>query len=99
VKNTKCRKEIDTESTNPKPHRRGILANKNLLKCRLINARSVINKIDDLRVIANTENLDIICITESWANNNVADAELSIPGYNITRNDRENKRGGGILLY
>ena len=57
------------------------------LKCRLINARSLVNKIDELKVIVHREEIDILCITESWANSSVADIELNIPGYSLIRKE------------
>ena len=41
----------------------------------------------------------IIGITESWANNDITDAELGLEGYAMFRNDIMGRRGGGVLLY
>ena len=41
----------------------------------------------------------IIGITESWANNDITDAELGLEGYVMFRKDRMGRRGGGVLLY
>ena len=41
----------------------------------------------------------IIGITESWANNDITDAELGLEGYVMFRKDRIGRRGGGVLLY
>ncbi len=41
----------------------------------------------------------IIGITESWANNDIKDAELGLEGYVMFRKDRIGRRGGGVLLY
>ena len=42
----------------------------------------------------------IIGITESWATNDITDAELGLEGYVMFRQDRMGKRGGGgVLLY
>ena len=40
----------------------------------------------------------IIGITESWANNDIADAEMGLEGYVIFRKDIIGRRGG-VLLY
>ena len=40
----------------------------------------------------------IIGITESWANNDMADAELGLEGYAMFRKDRMGRRGGVVLL-
>ena len=52
--------------------------------------------------VANVAKLerDIIRITESWANDKLLDAELSLNGYLMFRNDRNTgNKGGGVLLY
>ena len=41
----------------------------------------------------------IIGITESWANNDIPDAEMGLEGYVMFRKDRMGRRGGGVLLY
>ena len=65
------------------------------------NARSLVKKRDELIAYAKSENPDIISITETWLN--ISDkhliSEVSIPGYNIFLNCRENKKGGGVCMY
>ena len=39
----------------------------------------------------------IIGITESWANNDITDAELGLEGYVMFRKDRIGRRGGAVL--
>ena len=41
----------------------------------------------------------IIGITESWANNDITDAELGLAGYAMFRKDIMGRRGCGVLLY
>ena len=41
----------------------------------------------------------IIGITESWATNDISDAELGMTGYVMFRKDRLGRRGGGVILY
>ena len=41
----------------------------------------------------------IIGITESWAHNDITDAELGLEGYVMFRKDRIAKKGGGVILY
>ena len=62
------------------------------LKCVCLNARSIINKKNEIKP-------HIIGITESLANNDITDAELGLEGYVMFRKDRMGKRGGGVLLY
>jgi hypothetical protein len=82
------------------------------LKVCLINARSLVagtdtgksiqgqySKIDEINVsIIQLHNPDIISVTETWLNNAILNIDLTIPGYNIYRKDR-NRQGGGILVY
>ena len=40
-----------------------------------------------------------IGLCETFLNSNVLDAEVSLPGYNISRCDRRDRIGGGVCLY
>ena len=64
-----------------------------------MNARSIINKKDELNIMVDDIKPHIIGITESWANNDITDAELGLEGYAMFRKDRMGRRGGGVLLY
>lgn len=44
-------------------------------------------------------NPDIIMITETWAKEEINDAELKLEDYEIFRNDRKHAKGGGCLIY
>ena len=61
--------------------------------------RSIINKITELNIMVDDIKPHIIGITESWANNDITDAELGLEGYVMFRKDRMGRRGGGVLLY
>ena len=67
--------------------------------CVCLNARSIINKKNELNIMVDDIKPHIIGITESWANNNLTDAELGLKGYVMFRKDRIGRRGGGVLLY
>ncbi|MBA1446783.1 MAG: hypothetical protein FE835_18145 [Gammaproteobacteria bacterium] len=41
----------------------------------------------------------IIGITESWAHKDILDAELALTGYVMFRKDRQERKGGGVILY
>ena len=64
-----------------------------------LNARSIIHKKNELDIIMDEIKPHIIGITESWANNDITDAELRLEGYVMFRKDRMGRRGGGVLLY
>ena len=66
----------------------------------LTNARSISNKLDDLQVVAENNGVDIMCITESWLNDDIPDDPLCIPHFiGPFRNDRKERLGGGVLVY
>ena len=66
-------------------------------RCVCLNARSIVNKKNELNIML--ENIDphIIGITESWANTDITDAELGLAIYEMLRRDRIGRRG--IILY
>ena len=74
-------------------------ASKEENKCVCLNARSIINKKNELHFMVDDIQPHIIGITESWANNDITDAELGLEGYVMFRKDRMGRRGGGALLY
>ena len=69
------------------------------IKCVCLNARSIINKKNELNIMVDDIKPHIIGITESWAHNGITDAELGLEGYVMFRKDRIGKKGGGVLLY
>ena len=69
------------------------------IKCMCLNARSIINKKNELDIMVDEIKPHIIGITESCANNDITDAELGLEGYVMFRKDRMGRRGGRVLLY
>ena len=65
----------------------------------LLNCRSLLPCIDELRLIFKEAKPGIIAITETWLDDSVADHEIHIAGYNIIRKDRQFRRGGGCAIY
>ena len=68
-------------------------------RCVCLNARSIVNKKNELNIMVEDIDPHIIGITESWANTNITDAELGLTGYVMFRKDRIGRRGGGVILY
>ena len=68
------------------------------IKCVCLNARGIINKKNELDIMVDEIKPHILGITESWANNDITDAELGLEGYVMFRKDRMGRRGG-VLLY
>lgn len=74
------------------------LVNPELLNCALYNARSIVNKIDNLLHEIDSHNLDCVFITESWLDSTIPDS-LIVRDRNFTvlRKDR-NRAGGGVCI-
>ena len=64
-----------------------------------LNARSINKNIIELREIIEKADFDAVCISESWLKSRTPKDRFIINGYNIFRNDRRNKRGGGVCCY
>ena len=74
----------------------------NKIKCMYSNARSIVNKREELELCVEQNRYDIMGFTESWLNEAIDDAEIELPGYKIFRKDRKSDiktRGGGVILY
>ena len=73
------------------------------IKIVYLNARSIVNKIQELKLFASECCPDVIAITETWAHDGISNNYLKIPNYSIAarhdRNDTLNGRGGGLLVY
>ena len=63
-----------------------------------LNARSIVNKKNELNIMVEDIDPDIIGITESWSNTDITDAELGLTGYVTFRRDRIGRRGGGVIF-
>jgi hypothetical protein len=63
------------------------------------NVRSIINKIDELELVAQINQVEVICITESWLNTSVVDSMISLSNFIQFRNDRTYSCGGGVCIY
>lgn len=69
----------------------------NALSILYTNCRSVLPKLDHLRLLASTQNPHLIAVTETWLDDTISDNEVTIPGYQLVRRDR-NRHGGGIAI-
>ena len=65
-----------------------------------INARSLNKNILELReVVEKIDEVDAVCVGESWLRSRTPKDRFVIPGFNISRHDRRNRRGGGVCCY
>src|SRR6218665_848701 len=63
------------------------------------NARSVFNKLTEVKHLVQQNNLKIIGITETWPSEEMTDAELHLEHFDLNRKDRIGRIGGGVMLY
>ena len=69
-----------------------------VLSVLYFNVRSLLPKIDNLRLICAVVKPGIICVVESWLDSSIEDSEISIQGYQVVRLDRT-RHGGGLVIY
>lgn len=62
------------------------------------NARSLVPKMDELKLPCATYEPTAVCIVETWLSDDIPDAEISLFNYSVIRLDRY-RRGGGIAIY
>ena len=67
------------------------------IKCVCLNARSIINKKNELNIMVDDIKPHIVGITESWANNDITDLEFGLEGYVMFRKDTIGRRGRSVL--
>ena len=65
----------------------------------LMNARSLVQKIDELAVFLSVNKIDVAAVTETWFNDDIEEELISIDGYVISCKDRQQGRGGGVCIY
>ena len=75
----------------PRPKARGI-------RFAHINVHSLRSKLDQLNYLLVKSPYDVICINETLCDDLIDDDQLVIPGFSITRRDR-NCHGGGVAIY
>ena len=69
------------------------------LKVSHLNVRSSLPKIDLVRMFISKNPFDVFTSSETWLKPTVTNAEINIPNYLITRQDRKDKAGGGTAIY
>jgi len=78
------------------------------LNCRLqkgfkvahLNIQGILSKVDYLDILLHDNNIDVLCLNETWLTSNIDDSEIMIDGYSIFRLDRCNgKTRGGVMCY
>lgn len=72
--------------------------NRNSMGFLHVNVRSLVPKMDQLKVWVESSNPHVLVLTETWLRNSVSYPDTSITGYNLFRQDRSSK-GGGVAIY
>ena len=73
-------------------------APRGLVRIGHLNAQSITNKLDDITILLRDQQLDILCLSETWLWPQISDQLLAFPGYCILRRDRDSRRGGGVAI-
>ncbi len=63
------------------------------------NVRSITDKVDELASVLRINNIQVCCLTESWGKEENPDGMYRIPGFEIFRNDRKGRVGGGVMVH
>ena len=72
----------------------------NNLNVIVLNCKSLDARINELRLLVYYSNPDIICLTETWLNNDkVIKYNYNIHGYKCIFQHRLNRLGGGLVTY
>ena len=64
-----------------------------------INAQNVVALFDEIHSIFSNLNLHILAISESWLKPPLSSPLVELDGYILLRNNRLDKRGGGVAMY
>ena len=62
-----------------------------------VNAQSLLGHKYELELFIHEQNIDILCVTETWLHHYIKDALVNIPSYSVYRKDYG--KGGGVCLY
>ena len=64
----------------------------------MLNITSLPKHIDEICVLLASKNFDILALNETRLDHSISGDLVSIPNYDIIRNDR-NRNGGGVCIY
>ena len=58
-----------------------------------------IEKCDELHAVTGINHVSLVCVTETWFKNYMADESVNLTGFSCERKDRVERRGGGVVSY
>ena len=79
----------------PKP---SLLCSPNNLSIAMLNIRSIVNKIEDIRNDKFLQSVDIVCLTETWLTPSTYSSPSIRDNNHVFRVDRTTSRGGGVMI-
>ena len=62
------------------------------------NVQSLLNKVDELESVVHNNNVDVVCITETWLSDEIPDSAVAMNNFILFRNDRSS-HAGGVGIY
>ena len=63
-----------------------------------LNVRSLVSKIDEMRVFCETHRPHVLSLNETWLDSSISDSEIQLPGYSLVRRDKTRRNGGLIYV-
>ena len=63
------------------------------------NVRSLLPKMKESVVMLSHQHVDVAAITETWLHHDIDNDLIQIANYNLFRQDRPSKRGGGVRAF
>lgn len=69
------------------------------MKIAFTNARSAVNKLDEIRYWIRCHDVNVFGVCESWFHPDISDDMVHIPEFALYRSDRAHGRGGGVAFY
>ena len=58
-----------------------------------LNIRSLLKKIDEIKILIHENSFDILAISETWLSDKIPNELVNIPGFNVYRKDRPSHGG------
>lgn len=70
------------------------------LKVVHLNVHFLLKKLDEIKyLLSKFSEISILGLCETFLSDTVTDTEINVDGFSLERKDRENKTGGGIVVY
>ena len=64
-----------------------------------LNIRHIMPKLDEIKYVLSHSKIHILGLCETFLINEIQDSDIQIPNFNCIRRDRDNRKGGGIVVY